>query len=113
MSEQKIKYGVYVLKKSQDHISVKETESYDEAFAIWVELKERWAMCIKEQKPFEIVKPIVTAFDPGMIYEVTLRPVPQVAASLGNNPYAAQAQQQGFGSMFSGQSGILDGGYSL
>lgn len=110
----KLKYGVYVLKRSEDHIAVLETDKYDDAYNLWVELKDRWAVSIKEQKPFELTAPIVTAFDPGLVYEITVRPVPQVAPELNtNNPYAKKMQQEGFGAMFNNQGPILDAGYRL
>jgi hypothetical protein len=113
MTTEKQKYGLYVLRRDGDHIIVLETENYDEVFALWKETKELWTTSIKEQKPFELTKPIVTAFDPGLISEVTIRPL--IKASMNqNNPYVQKMQQDGFANTFNSVRGnsMLDNGYT-
>lgn len=108
--EQKIKYNVIVMKKAQDHIFMIETENYDEAYKVWKETKDKWTNAIKEQIPFELESPIVTAFDPGMIYEITLVPIEAATNVNSNNPYKRNAQAKGFSNTF-GANGMLDQGY--
>ena len=110
--EKKLKYGLYILKRDNDHIIVDENEKYEEVFGLWKEIKSQWASSIKEQKPFELVKPIVTAFDPGLIYEVTIRPVAEPVTNT-NNPYAQKMQQNGFTNTFGSRGDMLDSGFKF
>jgi len=107
----KLKYSVLVLKRDQEHISVVETDSFDEADKLWQSLKDKWTTCLHEQKPFELRKPIITAFDPGLIYEITVRPVSDVVKN-PDNPYQQSMQRNGFSATFRGGSELLDNGYS-
>lgn len=109
----KITYGVWLLKRDQDHIQVLETEKFDEADKLWLELKDRWTMCLHEEKPFELRSPIITAFDPGLIYEVTVRPMTMNSSDKNSdNPYQAKMKRDGFSSAFRGGGDVLDGGYT-
>ena len=112
MTKEKLKYGLYVLRRDGDHIIVLESENYEEVFTTWKEVKELWSLSIKEQKPFEINKPIVTAFDPGLVYEITIRPLMQASQST-NNPYVQKMNEEGFANTFNQFRGnsILDSGY--
>jgi hypothetical protein len=110
--EEKQTYGVFILRRNQDHIHILESENYDEAYESWKELKAKWETSLHEQKPFELNKPVVTAFDPGLIYEITLRPLTKSARVSSNNPYQQQMEKEGFGNTF-GRTGLFDQGYKL
>lgn len=104
----KIKYGLLILKRDQDHIQVMETEDFKEADKLWEDLTERWTTCLSETKPFRLRSPIITSFDPGLIYEITIRPVTESTRN-PDNPYQAKMQKEGFSATFRGE--VLDGGY--
>ena len=108
-------YNVIIMRRNQDHIIAVETENYDEAYEVWTKLKGVWLNALKEEIPFEMEKPIVTAFDPGLIFEIRVLPV-TVSKSTRHNPYAAEMQREGFTKTFgkiSGQgSDLLDKGYT-
>jgi len=107
-------YGALVKKRDGDFIVAIESNDYDEVFEEWQKLKDQWADCVKESKPFELTSPIVTAFDPNLIYEITVQPVVETTSSKHANPYKAAMQQHGFSNTV-GNSQILsdvkDGGY--
>ena len=107
-------YGALILKRDGDFIVAIESDNYDEVYETWQKLKDQWAECVKESKPFELTSPIVTAFDPNLIYEITVKPVVETASNKHNNPYKAAMQKHGFANTL-GNSQILsdvkDGGY--
>lgn len=107
-NQNKSRYSLLILKRDQEHMEVLETENFDEIDKLWKELIEQWASCLHEQKPFILRRPVVTAFDPGLIYEITIRPV--VENNMDNdNPYYSRAKKEGFSSAIRGE--LLDGGY--
>lgn len=106
----KIIYGVWLLKRDQDHIQVLETDNFETADKLWEELTEKWTTCLHEEKPFKLRSPIVTSFDPGLIYEVTIRPASFSDEKTLDNPYQAKMQKEGFSSSFRGGA-MLDGGF--
>ena len=93
--EQKQVYEVWILRYQDEPLSVFSTDKYDAAYERWNELKDVWVSAIKDKIPFILTKPIVTAFDPGTIKEVTLRPVMQMAESKYENPYQQQMLRDG------------------
>lgn len=107
-------YGVFILRKDFEHISVKETKDFQEAYATWKDLNEKWTHSIKEGVPFVLESPIVTSFDPGLIKEITIQPEMKVDTNRGgiNNPYEQKMNSEGLASAlkFRGQS-LLDEGY--
>jgi len=111
VEEKKTKYGVFILRRDNRHISVIETEEYDKAYEVWEELNEAWIKSLKDNIPLKLTTPIVTAFDPGLIFEINLNPVVETTASRNANPYHQKMQKEGFSNSF-GSNGILDGGYS-
>jgi len=72
-----------------------ETENYDEAFERWMQLTDSWKVSIKEQVPFTLATPIVTAFDPGLILEINIVPVPVQTKEVNNNPYRRDMLDRG------------------
>lgn len=109
---EKQRYAVLVLKRDQDHVSVMDTDKFEEADKKWSELTLQWTECLHEQKPFQLRKPLITAFDPGLIYEITVRPVSDVIKN-PDNPYQQDMQRRGFSATFGNKGGseMLDGGY--
>jgi hypothetical protein len=112
-------YSLLVLRKDDQHIELLESNNYDEIFERYKEVKDHWAQCIKDQAPFELLKPVVTVFDPGLIYEITIKLVTETPSSRYENPYQQQMQKQGLTSMINNrrpqvataEGDLLDGGY--
>lgn len=91
----KLSYTVLIQKKNQDHLVAIETENYDEAFERWTQLTDSWKVSIKEQVPFTLTTPVVTAFDPGLILEINIVPVPVQTKEVNNNPYRRDMLDRG------------------
>lgn len=112
VEEKKSIYALWVLRRDGQHISIMEVSDYDKAFEEYKELTSRWTTCIKENTPFALMKPIVTTFDPGLIYEITITPVVDTPASRNDNPYAKEMRTRGLGNMQGMAIGeTLDQGY--
>jgi hypothetical protein len=108
--EKKALYALYIMRRDENHISVTESHNYDEVFEVYKKLIEAWSVSVKEQKPFSLSSPVVTTFDPGLIYEITVRPImPEQNASKYDNPYQQKMMKNGLQNML--HSDILDGGY--
>ena len=107
--ENKLKYHVIVLRHNQDHIFLAELDNYDAALNLWTETKNKWGEAIKAKLPFELTSPLVTAFDPGMIYEITIKAAEATTNVNSNNPYKRTMQERGFSNTLTNP--ILDGGY--
>lgn len=106
MSKEKLVYSVVILRQDQQHISVIDSIDYDKCYARWVSLQIEWAQASKDQRPFILEDPVVTAFTPSMIYEIKLIPImTEEMASKSHNPYQQQMNKQGFGNVFPGASG--------
>lgn len=114
MNEKKLEtYSVWVMRRDQAHITVMETGSFEEADKVWQDLNSRWTNSLKEQVPFILRAPLVTAFDPGLIYEIALLPYGNTNVA-SDNPYQQNMRQNGFSNTFNkvARTGdILDGGY--
>lgn len=107
--EKKPSYVLVILRRDGEHIAVLEDNNYDKVFEAYNEVAAKWASSIKEQTPFSLTSPVVTTFDPGLIYEIKINPVVETAASSKyDNPYANKMRQNGLGSM---QGENLDQGY--
>lgn len=120
--EEKVKqlYEVAIIKyELQNSIIALSTDSYDVAFEKWQELTALWTKSVKEKVPMCLITPIVTAFDPATIKEISVRPVLEAPASKYENPYFDNMARNGLGKTLSpggktpetGHSDILDGGY--
>ena len=109
--EKKALYGLFIYRRDGEHLSVLESTNYDEVFETYKHLKTQWAACVKDHTPFELTKPIVTSFDPGLIYEMTIKPVVETLSSRYENPYQQQMVKNGFSNTFRPSSEILDDGY--
>lgn len=114
--EQKQIYEVWIIRYQDEPISAFSTDSYDAGYEKWSELKDVWVNAIKDKTPFILTKPIVTAFDPGTVKEVTLRPVINIPESKYENPYHQQMIKDGFAKTMRNagngfQSELLDEGF--
>lgn len=110
--EKKTIYALYIVRNDIGPMGVFESDNYDNVFVKWKELKEMWTTAIENKVPFEILEPVVTAFDPGLIMEITLKPVVETTASRYNNPYERQMVEKGLTSTLKSYHPELnDGGY--
>lgn len=110
--EKKPSYVVLILRKDGEHIAVAEDTNYDKVFETYKELTAKWASCVKELTPFSLTSPVVTTFDPGLIYEIKINPIVEtVASSKYDNPYANQMRQKGLAAMQTPIGENLDQGY--
>lgn len=109
-------YGVFIIKKNGSIIEVKISKSFDECFETWEELTQRWEEAASETKPFVLRKPICSAFEPGAIEEITLRPKLEQSKSQ-NNPYHQNMSHTDFAETYaknmgySNPSELLDRGF--
>lgn len=100
----KMVYGVIICRSDAQHIIVMEDPNYDKCFKVWEDLHSRWTTAAKEQHPFVLTQPLVTAFAPSMIYEIKLVPMnTEENASQSHNPYYKAMNEQGFTRTFLGK----------
>lgn len=106
MAKTQLIYNVLVCRTDGQHIVAIESSDYDKCFAKWVDLHKVWSTAAKEQTPFVLVDPVVTAFAPAMVYEIKLIPVmtEEMAQKASNNPYAQRMNQHGLSQTFPGNS---------
>ena len=97
-------YGVIVFRSDQQHVTVLESADYDACYEKWKLIQQEWTSAAKEQRPFILEAPVVTAFAPSMIYEIALLPVmtKELADKASRNPYASQMSEKGFNRTFPG-----------
>jgi len=98
MSKKKstVVYEVIMMRRDTPLV-IMQSENFDECYERWKVLHSQWAEAIKEVKPFVLEDPILTAFEPGMIYEIILQPI-QAAPSMNvnpNNPYYKNMMEHG------------------
>jgi hypothetical protein len=104
-------FSLVLLRKDQDHIHILETQNEKEVLVVWKELVNAWKTCVKEVIPFTLDKPLVTAFDPGLISEIKIL---TKEMGLSDNPYKKEMLDKGFGNTlnnYTRTSDILDSGY--
>ena len=107
MAKEKLVYSVIVLRQDQQHLAIIESTDYDKCYQKWKDLQSEWSMAWKDQRPFTLEDPVVTAFSPSLIYEIKLIPIMTAEMeSKSNNPYQQRMNQQGFTNTFPGGSGI-------
>lgn len=106
------KYGVFILRKDEMNIEVLVTEDFAAAKKEYEKLTESWTTSLHDSKPFSLKKPIVTSFDPGLIYEITIRPKVEPLQSNPDNPYAKNMKEKGLAATRQFSSPVLDNGYN-
>lgn len=115
VEEKKQLYDIVIIKHDNNHIIALSTDNYDKCFETWKSLVAKWEESITKKSPYSMVEPIVTAFDPGLIKEITLRPVMEVPESRYDNPYQKRMMKDGLSSMLKPGNAInpdmLDEGY--
>lgn len=102
MSKDKTIYQVAILRKDNAHIMVRETSNFEECLATWKALHTKWADSVKEPKPFVLEDPIITAFEPGLIYEITLKPLYEESTVDSSNPYQKAMVERGLSNSLQG-----------
>lgn len=115
--EKKQLYEVWIIRYADEPMTLLTTDKYDESYERWKELTDIWIAALKDKTPFVITSPLVTAFDPGTVKEITVRPVMKVAESKYENPYQQKMMRDGLGSALKSTSNVisselLDEGYS-
>lgn len=116
-TEEKQVYETVIFRTDGQHISTLQSINFDEAVEKWKELNSSWEDSIANKKPFKIMKPVVTSFDPGLISEIAVRPLMKVSESKYDNPYQQQMMKTGLTSTLR-QTGhpinnnMLDEGYT-
>jgi len=113
--EKKQIYELLILKHDQNHIVALSTDSYDKCYETWKTLVDLWTKSVSDKVPFILTEPVVTAFDPGTIKEITVRPLMTVPESKYANPYQKEMMKKGLTGMLqpsnSSDSDLLDQGY--
>lgn len=111
--ERKAIYEVQIVKHDGDHIIACSNTKYDVVYETWKNLVTLWTESIKSKVPMIIEDPIVTAFDPGLIKKIDLKPVMHEEESKYGNPYFKKMMKEGFSKTVrdTGGSDLLDEGY--
>lgn len=101
MAKEKMVYAVIIFRRDSEHIQVIESTDYDKCYEKWKSLQLEWTASAKEQRPFILEDPVITAFTPSVIYEIKLIPVmSEEMISKSHNPYQQRMTQNGFSNMF-------------
>lgn len=106
-------YQVIIFRRDGNHLKGFESDDFDEAKEKWQELQAQWVEKFKETQPFVLEDPVVTAFDPGLILEISVLPVTEQKKS--NNPYKKEMNEKGLSNTlnnYTGGASLLDSGYS-
>lgn len=116
-SSEKVSYAVLIKRRGNlEPVVILESSNFDECFKLWEELHNNWEICIKETKPFVLKTPVVTAFDPALIFEICVVPFSNNFSQQNGNPYVRRMKQEGFSKALEGYSNtgpdVLDGGYN-
>lgn len=108
-------YNVLLYRKdTQLPMVIAESDDFGACKKIWTTLHKLWLESHKEEKPFILEKPVVTAFEPGLISEITVEPKKEVLTEVpDDNPYKQSMLRQGLSQSLQQQgfSDILDKGY--
>lgn len=112
--KKQVVYEVLIIRNDQNHIMALQSDNYDKCFERWEELTKVWTEAVEGSKPFVLKDPVITAFNPGLIREITVRPVMTTTESKNDNPYHKRMLKNGLSNMLdnvTGDSDLLDGGY--
>lgn len=114
-TEQQV-YVVRMYRRDQEVIDIFRSTNFKECKAEWTKLHTQWQECHKEGQVFVLEKPLVTAFEPGLISEIVVLPDSDPVNNIDDdNPYKQQMQKQGLNHTMRGAGGLpdlLDGGFS-
>lgn len=112
-------YEVVIFRVDGNNIVLMQSIKFDEAVEKWKEINSSWEEAISSKKPFKLMSPVVTSFDPGLISEISVRPLTKVDESKYENPYQQKMMKQGLANTLRQQtgghpinSGMLDEGYT-
>ena len=94
-------YEVQILRTDGKHIAVNQYRVLEEAKKSWAKLTKNWEDSTKDHRPFVITEPNVSAFSPGLIYEITIAEIPTNVMGDEDNPYMRSMRDSGFSSSFS------------
>jgi len=104
----KDKYVVRIFRKDGEVFDTLVSESFGDCEKEWEHLHTYWNECHTEKKVFLLKKPILTAFEPGLIGEISLLPysdsLPDVA---DNNPYKQEMKNKGLGDSLRGVGRLI------
>lgn len=106
--EKKQIYEVWILRHDGEHIRSISDSNYDSCYEDWKLLSDKWKECVASKVPIVLDKPVVTCFDPGLIKEITLRPVVEVTESKYKNPYQQQMMRDGLGNTLKNNGNIIN-----
>jgi len=110
--ENKSLYALHILRRDEGHISIMESTEYDKVFEEYQKLVKNWTDSAKGEYPFSLTSPVVTSFNPGLIYEIKIVPVmAQQPSSRYDNPYHQNMVNKGLQNI-TPSSPVLDGGYT-
>ena len=119
-------YTVLIYRKdSAEPMLVFESDDFTACKTRWKELHEQWKLSHQEATPFVLEKPVVTAFEPGIIAEISVKPKMAMLQQVeDDNPYKQMMMQKGFSQSLQGvdnnfkgtvngsnQSDLLDNGF--
>lgn len=114
-NQEKQKYVVRLFRKDQEVLDLLVSEDFKSCKEIWNKLHQQWQNCHKEEEVFVLEKPIMTAFEPGLISEIILIPYTDIANLVDNdNPYQQEMQKRGLVDTMKGVGNypeMLDGGF--
>jgi len=88
-------YAVVIFRTNSEHIFVMESDDYEQCFTRWDGLKNLWQESAKGLIPFVLTDPVVTAFSPSMIYEISIIPNTSISNSSNNSKMPNPYQQSG------------------
>lgn len=113
MNEEKLIYRLFILRSDFQHISICETEDFDQIKSTWRKLTDSWKDSVKNQVPFELESPEITSFDPGLIREIKIIAIPEEISKKTNtnNPYFEKMKQEGLLDTMKFTGELQDGGY--
>jgi len=92
----KEKYVVKLFRKDGVDFDCLISENFTECEAFWKELHSTWVKCHNDKEVFILKSPIMTAFEPGLISEISLIPYKDDIPTVDdNNPYKTNMRNNG------------------
>lgn len=114
MSEEQ-NYVVRMFRKDQEVFDCFKSSNFSECEQVWEKLHSQWQECHKEQKVFILKYPVMSAFEPGLIGEISILPDVKVLPGVDdNNPYKKQMTEKGLSHSLGSLGSVpnyLDNGY--